>query len=275
MKSDSTQISLANFFIYNTDYGHKEGREAEKLFYYYPESEKIERKVRQAGFCAGMVRFAETFKSNKPCEFVHTDKLRIVLYQIDDKFWMVMSLNVPVNSSKEPDDDQIVDHLYMSILNQAYNFYKLFNGNIGENLERIGAEQLRLDLKGFFDDYLDKKLLTTVVDSNLVNTFNGIQFMSLDRSMYLKVQCLLNQLEEKVPLVEKTVVMHNDQLIWNGLEQDDIACIYNYLRDLVVLNLDSSSSSSGNSSSSQSQQIARFLVDHNRKNGLNLFIRIC
>jgi hypothetical protein len=69
-----------------------------------------------------------------------------------------------------------------------------------------------------------------------MNTFNGIQFMSLDRGMYLKIQCLLNLLEEKVPLVNKTVVMHQDQVIWSGLEQEDIALIYNYLKELVIQN---------------------------------------
>lgn len=47
-----------------------------------------------------------------------------------------------------------------------------------------------------------------------MNTFNGLQFMSLDRNMYLKIQSLLNLLEEKLPLVQRVVVMHNDQVIW-------------------------------------------------------------
>lgn len=47
-----------------------------------------------------------------------------------------------------------------------------------------------------------------------MNTFNGLQFMSLDRSMYLKIQSLLNLLEEKLPLVQRVVVMHNEQVIW-------------------------------------------------------------
>jgi len=73
-----------------------------------------------------------------------------------------------------------------------------------------------------------------------MNTFNGIQFMSLDRTMYLKIQCLLNYLEEQIPIVNKTVVMHQDQVIWSGLEQDDVALIYNFLKELVITNLGSS-----------------------------------
>ena len=51
--------------------------------------------------------------------------------------------------------------------------------------------------------YIEKQL--NIQDSDIMNTFNGIHFMSLDRCMYLKIQCLLNFLEEKIPLVNKTV----------------------------------------------------------------------
>jgi hypothetical protein len=257
MKSDSTQISLANFFIYNTNYGLKEGREEEKIFYFHPYDEKVERKCRLAGFCAGIVQFAETFQSSRPAEFVHTEKTRMIFYRIDDKFWMIMSLNVPTSASnpKEHDNDQVADQIYMSIVKQAYSLYKVFNGNLADNLLKYGIVKLKENLKLYFDEFIEKRL--NVQDCNIMNTFNGIQFMSLERSMYLKIQCLLNLLEEKVPLVDKTVVMHNDQLIWNGLEQDDIACIYNYLKDLVVNNLEV------NSSTAQNQQghVAKFLID--------------
>jgi hypothetical protein len=265
MKSDSSQITLANLFIYNTDYGLKEGREEEKIFYFHPYDEKVEMKVRTAGFCAGIVQFAETFQASRPCEFVHTEKVRMVFYKIDEKFWMIMSLNVPVaaasttsatasTTTKEYDNDQVADQIYMSILKQAYSLYKVFNGNLCDNLAKYGIVKLKENLKSYFDEYIEKRL--NVHDCNIMNTFNGIQFMSLDRSMYLKIQCLLNLLEEKVPLVDKTVVMHNDQLIWNGLEQDDIACIYNYLKDLVVNNLEVSSSNAGGE-----QLVAKFLID--------------
>jgi len=95
-----------------------------------------------------------------------------------------------------------------------------------------------------------------------MNTFNGIQFMSLDRGMYLKIQCLLNLLEEKVPLVNKTVVMHQDQVIWSGLEQEDIALIYSYLKELVTLN-------SPTTAQSQTSHIAKFLIPDSIQNKLD------
>ena len=49
---------------------------------------------------------------------------------------------------------------------------------------------------------------------DLVNTFNGMHFMPLDRTMFLKIQSLLNKLEESLPIIDKVVVMYEEQLIW-------------------------------------------------------------
>ncbi len=102
-----------------------------------------------------------------------------------------------------------------------------------------------------------------------MNTFNGIHFMSLDRTIYLKIQSLLNLLEEKVPLVNKTVVMYCDQVIWSGLEQQDISLIYNYLKDLVNSNLINNNSQQSNNSGNNNNGLVRFLIDESlRKKAL-------
>jgi hypothetical protein len=257
MKNDNpAQISLANFFIYNTEFGHKEGKEAEKIFYYYPSDEKIEKQCRLCGFCAGIVQFTKTFKPSKPCEFVHTEKIRMIFHEIDENFWIVMGLNVPF-SDKAYHDDHISNPIYMSVLKQSYNLYKLFHGTLKQSLNDIGQMKLKENLKLYFDDYIETKL--NIQDSDIMNTFNGIHFMSLDRCMYLKIQCLLNFMEEKIPLVNKTVVMHNDQVIWSGLEQEDIASIYTHLKELVCSNL------SNPLAHSQPDNAAKFLASSKTK----------
>lgn len=37
-----------------------------------------------------MYKYKRTFKTSKPCEFVHTEKIRFIFHQIDGNFWMVM-----------------------------------------------------------------------------------------------------------------------------------------------------------------------------------------
>ncbi|RNA01621.1 vacuolar fusion CCZ1 -like protein [Brachionus plicatilis] len=251
----SNQISLANFFIFNPDYGQKEGKEAEKIFYYYPPDEKIEKQIRTAGFCAGMIKFTQTFKSSKPCEFVHTEKVRMIINELGDNFWMVIGINVPLSLDKVYENDLLSDQIYMSVLKKIYNYYQLFNGKIGDSLKLMGQDKLKEKMKLFFDDYIETKL--NVRDYDIMNTFNGLQFMSLDRNMYLKIQSLLNLLEEKLPLVQRVVVMHSDQVIWSGLEQEDISAIYQYLKELISKNA---------TSVPQSQLASKFLVDENAKN---------
>ena len=119
----------------------------------------------------------------------------------------------------------------------------------------------------FFLKYIEKKL--NIRDCDIMNTFNGIHFMSLDRTIYLKIQSLLNLLEEKVPLVNKTVVMYCDQVIWSGLEQQDISLIYNYLKDLVNSNLNNNNNLQQSNNNANNNGLVRFLIDESiRKQAL-------
>jgi hypothetical protein len=55
--------------------------------------------------------------------------------------------------------------------------------------------------------------------SDVVEAFNGIQFLPLDKNTYLKVACFVNMTEAKFPSIEYTIFIYHDHLIWSGLEQ--------------------------------------------------------
>lgn len=132
------------------------------------------------------------------------------------------------------------------------NKFKLFYGNISDSLEQLGIERLKENLKLYFDKLIEQKL--NVNDSNIINTFGGMEFMSLDRTMFLKIQSILNLLEESINIIDKTVVMFNDKIIWSGLEQQDISVSYQYFKDLIKTNSDSNNRT-------QPTHTAKFLVD--------------
>ncbi|XP_023804549.1 vacuolar fusion protein CCZ1 homolog [Cyanistes caeruleus] len=46
---------------------------------------------------------------------------------------------------------------------------------------------------------------------------------------YLKIQSFINRMEESLNIVKYTAFLYNDQLIWSGLEQDDMRILYKYL----------------------------------------------
>ena len=129
MASSVIGSELVSFFIYNPQLGPKEGtvrnnlyptqmplkdlvlvqrkdwrspfmlyhflpQEHQKILYYKPEGEILNRKIRNIGLCEALVNFTKTFTSDKPCESVHTQRLRQVFYEPEPHMWMVLVRDV-------------------------------------------------------------------------------------------------------------------------------------------------------------------------------------
>ena len=63
-------------------------------------------------------------------------------------------LNVPMSTDKVYDEDQISNPIYMAVLKQAYNLFKLFNGTLNQSLQELGQNKLKETLKTHFDDVI-------------------------------------------------------------------------------------------------------------------------
>ena len=59
-------------------------------------------------------------------------------------------------SDKLYDQDQISNSTYMSVLKQAYNLYKLFNGTLEQSLNELGHIKLKENLQTYFDEVIFK-----------------------------------------------------------------------------------------------------------------------
>jgi hypothetical protein len=57
----------------------------------------------------------------------------------------------------------------------------------------------------------------------------GISFLPLDKSLYLRVQSFVNSVENAFFDITYTCFLYNYQLVWSGLEQDDLRTLYRYL----------------------------------------------
>ncbi|MCI4384193.1 hypothetical protein PGIGA_G00036010 [Pangasianodon gigas] len=104
--------------------------------------------------------------------------------------------------------------------------YKLFNGTFIRAFEAGGVELLTQKLEKFFYRYIQTLHLQSC---DLLDVFGGISFFPLDKMTYLKIQSFVNRVEESLSLVKYTAFLYNDQLIWSGLEQDDMRILYKYL----------------------------------------------
>uniref|UniRef100_H9GIQ0 CCZ1/INTU/HSP4 first Longin domain-containing protein n=1 Tax=Anolis carolinensis TaxID=28377 RepID=H9GIQ0_ANOCA len=224
--------ALLGFFVYNPRLGPREGEEEKKILFYYPNEVEKNEKIRSVGLCEAIVQFTRTFSPTKPAKSLHTQKNRQFFNEPEENFWMVMVF--PCTGLVQ----KIVfalflkhffilqDKVYSSVLQQCYNMYKLFNGTFQKAMEDGGSRVLKERLEKFFHRYLQTLHLQSC---DLLDVFCGISFFPLDKMTYLKIQSFINRMEESLSIVKYTVFLYNDQLIWSGLEQDDMRILYKYL----------------------------------------------
>ncbi|XP_054714280.1 vacuolar fusion protein CCZ1 homolog [Uloborus diversus] len=240
-----TPVSLNNFFVFNSSFCDREDDEHRKLLYYYPDNVDINAKARSVGLCEALIKFTETFGSTS-CEALHTQKTTQVFLQPEKEFWMVMTLNVPCQQKvrdgqpyMEYFSDEIQDHIYQSLLLKAYRMFTLINGTFHDIVEKEmdGILTLKKSLCQFFDSYL---VSLKSNDADLLDIFQGIHFLPLERYSFLKILCFINQVEEKFRCIRYPIFLYNDQLVWSGLEPDDMQILYQHLSsDLIPSFIDS------------------------------------
>uniref|UniRef100_A0A8C4TAB3 CCZ1 homolog, vacuolar protein trafficking and biogenesis associated n=1 Tax=Erpetoichthys calabaricus TaxID=27687 RepID=A0A8C4TAB3_ERPCA len=210
--------SLLNFFIYNPKFGPREGEEEKKILFYHPsELEKNEK--------SAMLGSVRTFCPTKPAKSLHTQKNRQFFFEPEEHFWMVMVVKNPMierpSKGGKPDLEYQEEEIFFALLHS-----QLFNGRFSKAMDEGGVALLRERLEKFFYRYLQALHLGSC---DLLDVFGGISFFPLDKMTYLKIQSFVNQMEQSLNLVKYTAFLYNDQLIWSGLEQDDMRILYKYL----------------------------------------------
>lgn len=227
-------ISLLHFYIFNTEYGPKEGEEYKKILFYHPSDLDLDTQVKRIGLSEAVTRFTATF-SDQPCQSMHTQQTRQVFFEPEPCFWMVMVVSIPFKEKAkegqnvtEYRDDHVQDSVYESILQQAYKMFKLFNGTFTTILNRAdgNVESLKQRLDHFYCKYL---LTLKLPQGDILDVFNGITFLPLDKNTYLRIQCFINNLEASFPFIKYTAFLYNEKLVWSGLEQEDMRIMYRYL----------------------------------------------
>uniref|UniRef100_A0A2K5LV34 CCZ1/INTU/HSP4 first Longin domain-containing protein n=1 Tax=Cercocebus atys TaxID=9531 RepID=A0A2K5LV34_CERAT len=230
----SVPAALAEFLHLNPPSGRENGEEENKILFYHPNEVEKNEKIRNVGLCEAIVQFTRTFSPSKPAKSLHTQKNRQFFNEPEEHFWMVMVVRNPIIEKQSKDgkpvieyqEEELLDKVYSSVLQQCYSMYKLFNGTFLKAVEDGGVELLKERLEKFFHRYLQTLHLQSC---DLLDIFGGISFFPLDKMTYLKIQSFINRMEESLSIVKYTAFLYNDQLIWSGLEQDDMRILYKYL----------------------------------------------
>ncbi|KAL1132338.1 hypothetical protein AAG570_010294 [Ranatra chinensis] len=224
--TDYTDLSLKNFFIYNVLYGQKEGEEEKKIMFFYPKDTNIDLQIKDVGLSEAIVKFSETF-SSETCDALQTEKTRRLFFQPEKNFWMVLSaahffqtINVPTNKKGKDGLDgieyrggEIQNTVYSAVLRQSYFMAKLFIGPFMQLVESQegDTELLRRRLDKFFSLYLSTLRLK---NCDILDVFQGVRFLPLDKTIFLHAQCFVNVIEASFPVIDYSVFLYEDELIW-------------------------------------------------------------
>ncbi|KAL7294576.1 hypothetical protein TKK_0012036 [Trichogramma kaykai] len=236
-----SEVTLEHFYIFNSTYAKKEGEEKNKILYYHPPKTDIDSQIRNIGLTEAIIKFTESFNPGQTCDYCHTHKTRQIYYQPEPNFWMVMIIGVPYitkekdgNEYMEYQSDEVLNSTCQSITKQMYNIFRLFMGSFNTILNEPdygSVTLLRHKLDHFYSRYLSSLKLN---NCDIVDVFQGLQFLPLDKVTFLRVQCFMNLLESTFPQIQYTAFLYNDQLVWSGLEPESMQVVYSYLVNTLL-----------------------------------------
>uniref|UniRef100_A0A914DZP8 CCZ1/INTU/HSP4 first Longin domain-containing protein n=1 Tax=Acrobeloides nanus TaxID=290746 RepID=A0A914DZP8_9BILA len=240
-KKDFLKLSdlIEFFFIAHPKSGTREGEEHERVMFYYPENETIDKKTDITGFAIAIVHFTDDFTNKEDrllssSEYDHryvTSKncFEIVIQIEKGEFLMGIALN---RQSCLKNGYFVHLPTVKAILAKTYETYRLFYGTFislfNQNLEtfkeRIGT---------FFAHYLS---ILRVNQIPFLDLFSGVDFMQLSSLEFLSVQCLVNRCIEEFSCIEKIICLYQDQLMQYSVEKSDLIVLFRYLTQNLIPN---------------------------------------
>ena len=108
----------------------------------------------------------------------------------------------------------------------------MIHGRMTQIVEDKGVGVLRLLLNDFYSKYL--RYFDVENDLTLVEALEGISFMPVDKNVYLRIICFNNLINDTFSHIRETVFLYRDQLVWSGLEQEDIQVLYHFIIRFVL-----------------------------------------
>ncbi|XP_066929789.1 vacuolar fusion protein CCZ1 homolog [Clytia hemisphaerica] len=232
--ADELPAGLVNFFIYNIEYGQREGTEEEKVMFYTPTEVPLGKQINAVGLCQAIAQFVNGFDPSHPCECLITLKTKQYFMNPESSFWMVMTLAIPcsekVSREKkvlEYHPDNVQDNLGKAILKQTYDMFVLFNGPFEAFVDKHGVEALKEQFKLFYYRYLQT---INIRQMDILDVFKGIDYLPLEKVDFLRVQCFVNLVENTFSGIHHVCFLHNENVVWTTLQLDDMKILYKYLK---------------------------------------------
>eukprot|EP01060_Flectonema_neradi_P016272 TRINITY_DN22864_c0_g1_i1.p1 TRINITY_DN22864_c0_g1~~TRINITY_DN22864_c0_g1_i1.p1 ORF type:complete len:470 (+),score=77.95 TRINITY_DN22864_c0_g1_i1:56-1465(+) len=219
---------LLKLFIFNNTISTKEEKQAENILYYYPPGVKLDDQLMDIGLSGAFVGFHNNFDPDSDISCLVTDSYQFVWFSAEPEYW----IGIATKRQSESQGSSVEDYEESSLkayLRQGYHLFRLHYGTMSRFRENGQMDGLLSTLKSFWDIYTASMLEPVSLGTDLFDTMDGIKYLPVDRSAYLKVQALINQLETSFPVITTSMVLIDSLLLYTGLNVEDTHTLYKYL----------------------------------------------
>ncbi|XP_017303685.1 vacuolar fusion protein CCZ1 homolog [Diaphorina citri] len=120
-------------------------------------------------------------------------------------------LKVPFSRTVDGDvvyqNDHIQNEIYSCVLKQMYRECKMFISTFSTQ----SHDSLLTQLDEFYEKYLPT---LRIQNCDILDLFQGIQFLPLDKMTFLHIQSCINLMQAMFPFVKYSMFLCHEQLVW-------------------------------------------------------------
>ena len=240
----SSKPKLSKLFLFNPNWGPREGEEEKKIIYFWPPETEINDQVKTVGLVEAVVRFGKTF-SGHSAHSLHTQKTRTVWRAVEPEFFLCFTVSVPCvrRPGKEGEvveyrPEEVSDKVLLGILDKAHQMFSLFSGGLHYILQnnQSSREVLSERVRHFYSRYLTSLKLE---HSSVLDMWGGIQYLPLEAQPFLRVQSFINRTGLKFPCVASSLFLQQGQLVWSEICPGLTRLLVHYLTTTLLPSLPS------------------------------------
>jgi len=125
-------------------------------------------------------------------------------------------------------DTKLSYAILQSIVKTAYDTFKVFNGTMESVYKQNNVDTLRSKLGLFFARYLELQPIDPV-SLSIFEVLDGIEFLPVDASIFLKIQSFINHTQDQFPEIYGAMFFYEDNLIFSGITHEEARIIKRYM----------------------------------------------
>ncbi|RTG84989.1 uncharacterized protein DC041_0009768 [Schistosoma bovis] len=260
---------VLELFIYTRD-KCEVGDEYKKILYFFPNEKSLDDKLNSIGLSEAIATFTNSF--NSPCTSIRTKNTKRLFKSLTPSIQIVIVISVPsiVSSANDNlvENDYLHNEIIDSVLSIACETFELFHGKVTEIVKTYDYEILKAKLEHFFSRYL-RTMLFEYCD--ILDCFNGIQFISIEPTDFGRVHGLLNRIGYSFNCTEHSAFFFEGRLIYSTLDLTYVRHIYHYLNSFLFI--EQPDLTHATTMKTKSKHLGRYLVGPKDLSDLSLQIK--